>query len=78
MKIACYPERWYIRRALGSVDSFGPMAVGTHHEDIYCGRLGLSRDDLNTLHAHKRHLKERSDDTASLPRSRSRFATRPA
>ena len=24
----------------------GPVAVGAHNEEIYCGRLGLSRDDL--------------------------------
>jgi succinyl-CoA:(S)-malate CoA-transferase subunit B len=40
-----------LSRTPGSVDSLGPVAVGAHNEDIYCGRLGLSRDDLNTLHA---------------------------
>jgi formyl-CoA transferase len=35
----------------GSVDSLGPVAVGAHNKDIDCGRLGLSRDDLNTLRA---------------------------
>ena len=35
----------------GTVDSLGPVAVGSHNEEIYCGRLGLARDDLNTLRA---------------------------
>jgi crotonobetainyl-CoA:carnitine CoA-transferase CaiB-like acyl-CoA transferase len=28
----------------GTVESVGPVAVGAHNEEIYCGRLGLSRD----------------------------------
>jgi succinyl-CoA:(S)-malate CoA-transferase subunit B len=35
----------------GTVDSLGPVTVGAHNEDVYCGRLGLSRDDLDTLRA---------------------------
>ena len=33
----------------GKVESTGPVEVGAHNEEIYCGRLGLSRDDLQTL-----------------------------
>jgi crotonobetainyl-CoA:carnitine CoA-transferase CaiB-like acyl-CoA transferase len=29
----------------------GPLAVGQDNEEVYCGRLGLSRDDLATLRA---------------------------
>jgi crotonobetainyl-CoA:carnitine CoA-transferase CaiB-like acyl-CoA transferase len=35
----------------GTVESVGPMTVGAHNEEIYCARLGLSRDDLDTLRA---------------------------
>jgi crotonobetainyl-CoA:carnitine CoA-transferase CaiB-like acyl-CoA transferase len=35
----------------GTVESVGPAAVGAHNEEIYCGRLGLTRDDLDTLHS---------------------------
>jgi len=35
----------------GRVESPGPVAVGAHNEDVYCGRLGLSRDDLRALAA---------------------------
>lgn len=35
----------------GAIDSLGPVAVGAHNEEIYCGRLGLSRDDLDALRA---------------------------
>lgn len=35
----------------GSVESAGPVEVGAHNEEIYCGRLGLSRDDLAALRA---------------------------
>jgi succinyl-CoA:(S)-malate CoA-transferase subunit B len=35
----------------GTVGSVGPVTVGAHNEEIYCGRLGLSRDDLTTLRA---------------------------
>lgn len=40
-----------LSRTPGSIDSPGPVAVGAHNEDIYCGRLGLSRDDLDALRA---------------------------
>jgi crotonobetainyl-CoA:carnitine CoA-transferase CaiB-like acyl-CoA transferase len=33
----------------GRVESVGPVAVGAHNEEVYCGRLGLSRDDLRAL-----------------------------
>jgi crotonobetainyl-CoA:carnitine CoA-transferase CaiB-like acyl-CoA transferase len=33
----------------GTVESVGPVAVGAHNEEIYCGRLGLSQDDLRSL-----------------------------
>ena len=35
----------------GRVESAGPVAVGAHNEEIYCGRLGLTRDDLRALAA---------------------------
>jgi crotonobetainyl-CoA:carnitine CoA-transferase CaiB-like acyl-CoA transferase len=35
----------------GTVESTGPVAVGAHNEEIYCGRLGLTRDDLRALEA---------------------------
>ena len=33
----------------GVVESLGPIEAGAHNEEIYCGRLGLSRDDLASL-----------------------------
>lgn len=33
----------------GRVEHPGPVAVGAHNEEIYCGRLGLSRDELRAL-----------------------------
>ncbi|HEV8614513.1 MAG TPA: CoA transferase [Methylomirabilota bacterium] len=33
----------------GRVDSLGPVTPGAHNEEIYCGRLGLSREDLRAL-----------------------------
>jgi crotonobetainyl-CoA:carnitine CoA-transferase CaiB-like acyl-CoA transferase len=35
----------------GTVENTGPVAVGAHNEEIYCGRLGLSLDDLRALEA---------------------------
>lgn len=35
----------------GAIDSTGPVEVGAHNEEIYCGRLGLSRGDLSDLRA---------------------------
>jgi len=35
----------------GRIESTGPVAVGAHNEEIYCGRLGLTRDDLKALAA---------------------------
>ena len=33
----------------GRVTSAGPATPGAHNEEIYCGRLGLTRDDLDAL-----------------------------
>jgi crotonobetainyl-CoA:carnitine CoA-transferase CaiB-like acyl-CoA transferase len=33
----------------GAIESAGPVEVGAHNEEIYCGRLGLTRDDLEAL-----------------------------
>jgi succinyl-CoA:(S)-malate CoA-transferase subunit B len=33
----------------GSIDATGPIEVGAHNEEIYCGRLGLSRDEVQAL-----------------------------
>jgi len=33
----------------GRVTSAGPARAGEHNEEIYCGRLGLTRDDLAAL-----------------------------
>jgi crotonobetainyl-CoA:carnitine CoA-transferase CaiB-like acyl-CoA transferase len=35
----------------GTVESTGPVAVGAHNEEIYCARLGLTREDLRALEA---------------------------
>ena len=35
----------------GAINALGPTQVGAHNEEIYCGRLGLSRDDLRDLEA---------------------------
>jgi len=35
----------------GRIETAGPVAVGAHNEEVYCGRLGLSRDDLAALRA---------------------------
>ncbi|ETX01364.1 MAG: hypothetical protein ETSY2_37360 [Candidatus Entotheonella gemina] len=35
----------------GTIESLGPVEVGAHNEEIYCGRLGLSRNDLADLQA---------------------------
>ncbi len=35
----------------GAIESAGPPEVGQHNEEIYCGRLGLSRDELAGLRA---------------------------
>ena len=35
----------------GRVEHTGPVAVGAHNEEIYCGRLGLTRDELDALGA---------------------------
>jgi crotonobetainyl-CoA:carnitine CoA-transferase CaiB-like acyl-CoA transferase len=35
----------------GRIESLGPVEPGAHNEEIYCGRLGLSRDDLAALAA---------------------------
>ena len=33
-------------------DTAGPVEVGAHNEEIYCGRLGLTRDEVQAL-AHR-------------------------
>ena len=33
----------------GRIESPGPVEVGAHNEEIYCGRLGLTREDLAAL-----------------------------
>jgi crotonobetainyl-CoA:carnitine CoA-transferase CaiB-like acyl-CoA transferase len=33
----------------GHIDTAGPVEVGAHNEEIYCGRLGLSRDEMQAL-----------------------------
>jgi crotonobetainyl-CoA:carnitine CoA-transferase CaiB-like acyl-CoA transferase len=33
----------------GHIEHTGPVEVGAHNEEIYCGRLGLTRDDLRAL-----------------------------
>jgi len=33
----------------GQVTSAGPATVGAHNEEIYCGRLGLTKDDIAAL-----------------------------
>jgi crotonobetainyl-CoA:carnitine CoA-transferase CaiB-like acyl-CoA transferase len=38
-----------LSRTPGRVDTAGPAVIGAHNEEIYCGRLGLSRDDLAAL-----------------------------
>jgi crotonobetainyl-CoA:carnitine CoA-transferase CaiB-like acyl-CoA transferase len=38
-----------LSRTPGQVTSAGPARVGEHNEEVYCGRLGLSRDDLADL-----------------------------
>jgi crotonobetainyl-CoA:carnitine CoA-transferase CaiB-like acyl-CoA transferase len=35
----------------GRIDHTGPVEVGAHNEEIYCGRLGLTREELNALAA---------------------------
>ncbi len=35
----------------GRIDHTGPVEVGAHNEEIYCGRLGLSGDELRALAA---------------------------
>jgi succinyl-CoA:(S)-malate CoA-transferase subunit B len=35
----------------GRIDHLGPVEVGAHNEEVYCGRLGLTRDDLRALRA---------------------------
>jgi len=38
-----------LSRTPGQVKTAGPAVVGAHNEEIYCGRLGLTRDDLAAL-----------------------------
>ncbi|MCI0545742.1 MAG: CoA transferase, partial [Candidatus Rokubacteria bacterium] len=36
----------------GAIETTGPVEVGAHNEEIYCGRLGLSRGELAALREH--------------------------
>jgi crotonobetainyl-CoA:carnitine CoA-transferase CaiB-like acyl-CoA transferase len=38
-----------LSRTPGRVTSAGPATPGAHNEEIYCGRLGLTREDLAAL-----------------------------
>jgi crotonobetainyl-CoA:carnitine CoA-transferase CaiB-like acyl-CoA transferase len=38
-----------LSRTPGEVRRAGPAVVGEHNEEIYCGRLGLTREDLSAL-----------------------------
>jgi crotonobetainyl-CoA:carnitine CoA-transferase CaiB-like acyl-CoA transferase len=38
-----------LSRTPGHVTHAGPATPGAHNEEIYCGRLGLTRDDLAAL-----------------------------
>lgn len=40
-----------LSRTPGEVADAGPAAIGAHNEEVYCGRLGLTRDDLAALAA---------------------------
>jgi crotonobetainyl-CoA:carnitine CoA-transferase CaiB-like acyl-CoA transferase len=33
----------------GRIDAAGPATPGADNEEVYCGRLGLTRDDLAAL-----------------------------
>jgi formyl-CoA transferase len=35
----------------GAVRHAGPLTIGQHNEEIYCGRLGLTRGELEGLKA---------------------------
>jgi len=35
----------------GEVRHAGPLEIGADNEEIYCGRLGLNRDELAALRA---------------------------
>ena len=38
-----------LSRTPGRIETTGPVELGAHNEEVYCGRLGLSRDDLAAL-----------------------------
>jgi crotonobetainyl-CoA:carnitine CoA-transferase CaiB-like acyl-CoA transferase len=38
-----------LTRTPGSIEAPGPVEVGAHNDEIYCGRLGLSRDEVQAL-----------------------------
>ncbi len=40
-----------LTRTPGAIDHLGPREPGEHNEAVYCGRLGLSRDELAALRA---------------------------
>jgi crotonobetainyl-CoA:carnitine CoA-transferase CaiB-like acyl-CoA transferase len=41
----------YLHATPGRIESPGPVTPGAHNEEVYCGRLGLTRDDLAALQA---------------------------
>ena len=40
-----------LSRTPGELREVGPLQIGAHNEEIYCGQLGLSRDELAALRA---------------------------
>ena len=40
-----------LSRTPGEIVSTGPLRIGEHNEEIYLGKLGLSRDELERLKA---------------------------
>jgi crotonobetainyl-CoA:carnitine CoA-transferase CaiB-like acyl-CoA transferase len=40
-----------LSRTPGAIEHLGPLTPGEHNAAIYCGRLGLSREELDTLRA---------------------------
>ena len=40
-----------LSRTPGAIDRLGPVTPGEHNEEVYCGRLGVSREELADLRA---------------------------